>query len=185
MKEYYYVEGSDKKGPLSLEQLKSANISPETLVWTTGMSEWQRADSIDDLYEILQKMPPKQIPSDNRLNDFQNKTATSSDSYSTYTEYIKTHIKPESYLVWGILTTLLCCLPFGIISIVYASKVEGAYLSQQYDESLKYSRLAKKWSIAAIIGGAFLIILYLILILATNFFYRDSFNSYFYNQSYL
>lgn len=31
--------------------------------------------------------------------------------------------KPDSNLVWGILTTILCCLPLGIVSIVKASKV--------------------------------------------------------------
>ena len=30
-------------------------------------------------------------------------------------------LKPDNNLVWAILCTLLCCLPFGIVSIVYAS----------------------------------------------------------------
>ena len=34
-------------------------------------------------------------------------------------------LKPESYLVWAILSTVCCCLPFGVVSIVYASKVDG------------------------------------------------------------
>ncbi len=28
-------------------------------------------------------------------------------------------------LVWAILTTLFCCLPLGIVSIVYATQVDG------------------------------------------------------------
>ena len=28
-------------------------------------------------------------------------------------------------MVWAILTTLFCCLPFGIVSIVYAAQVDG------------------------------------------------------------
>ena len=34
-------------------------------------------------------------------------------------EYIPNH------LVWSILSTLFCCLPLGIVSIVYASQVDG------------------------------------------------------------
>ena len=32
-------------------------------------------------------------------------------------------VKPSNNLVWAILTTICCCLPFGIVSIVYAAKV--------------------------------------------------------------
>ena len=35
--------------------------------------------------------------------------------------------KPPSYLVWAILTTLFCCLPFGIASIVFAAQVDSKY----------------------------------------------------------
>ena len=34
-------------------------------------------------------------------------------------EYVPNH------LVWAILSTLFCCLPLGIVSIVYASQVDG------------------------------------------------------------
>ena len=33
--------------------------------------------------------------------------------------------EPENYLVWAILCTVLCCLPIGIVSIVYSTKVSG------------------------------------------------------------
>ena len=32
---------------------------------------------------------------------------------------------PNNNLVLGILVTIFCCLPFGIVSIIYASKVDG------------------------------------------------------------
>ena len=40
--------------------------------------------------------------------------------------------KPDNNLVWGILATVLCCLPFGIVSIVKASKVDGLWNSGQF-----------------------------------------------------
>lgn len=72
--------------------------------------------------------------------------------------------KPDNYLVWAILTTLFCCLPFGIVAIVKSSKVDGLWASGQYNDAQQASNNAKKWSIiSAIVGGAFSL-LYLIFV---------------------
>ena len=39
---------------------------------------------------------------------------------------------PPNYLVWAILTTIFCCLPFGIVSIVFAAQVNGKYAGGDY-----------------------------------------------------
>ena len=75
--------------------------------------------------------------------------------------------KPDNYLVWAILTTLLCCLPFGIVSIVKASKVDSLWASGYYDEAYQASKDAKKWAmIGAITGavGGFLYIIFVIVL---------------------
>ena len=41
-------------------------------------------------------------------------------------------MRPDNYLVWAILCTILCCLPLGIVSIIYSSKVDGLYNSGDY-----------------------------------------------------
>ena len=64
-------------------------------------------------------------------------------------------LKPESYLVWAILSTVCCCLPFGVVSIVYASKVDGLYRAGLFDEAQRASDEAKKWAIiSAVVGFA-------------------------------
>ena len=35
--------------------------------------------------------------------------------------------QPSNNLVWGILVTVLCCLPLGIVSIVKATQVSGLW----------------------------------------------------------
>lgn len=60
---------------------------------------------------------------------------------------------PKSYLVWAILTTCLCCLPFGIYAIVRAAKVEKCYYTGDYENAVKASQDAKKYSIIAAILG--------------------------------
>lgn len=72
--------------------------------------------------------------------------------------------KPDNNLVWGILATLLCCLPLGIVSIVYASKVDGLYTAGKYDEAVLNAKRARQWAVYALVSGLVLGILYFILL---------------------
>ncbi|MBO2449212.1 CD225/dispanin family protein [Actinomadura barringtoniae] len=54
---------------------------------------------------------------------------------------------PPTHLVWGILTTLFCCLPFGVVSIVYAAQVESKWQAGDQQGAYDYSRRAKNWAI--------------------------------------
>jgi hypothetical protein len=61
--------------------------------------------------------------------------------------------KPDNNLVWAILTTLLCCLPLGIVSIISATKVDNLWNTGNYDEAIKEAKKAKNWAIYAAISG--------------------------------
>lgn len=52
-KEYFIVEGDNRVGPLSISQLAEKGIEPSTLVWTAGMPDWARADTIPELAPLL------------------------------------------------------------------------------------------------------------------------------------
>ncbi|MDG5482305.1 CD225/dispanin family protein [Mycolicibacterium gadium] len=73
---------------------------------------------------------------------------------------------PSSHLVLAILVTLFCCLPFGIVSIVKASQVNGLWAQGQYDAAQASSAAAKKWAIWGIIAGVIVAIIYAILMVA-------------------
>ena len=63
--------------------------------------------------------------------------------------------EPDNYLVWAILCTVLCCIPFGIVSIVYSTRVSGLWAEGRYAEAQSASDSAKKWAIiGAVVGGA-------------------------------
>jgi hypothetical protein len=54
----------------------------------------------------------------------------------------------------------LCCLPFGIVSIVYSTKVSGLWAQGRYAEAQSASDSAKKWAIiGAIVGGVIYVII--------------------------
>ena len=71
---------------------------------------------------------------------------------------------PENYLVWAILSTVFCCLPFGIVSIVNAANVESKFNRGDYDGALDASKKAKKWAWISAISGFVFWFLYVILI---------------------
>lgn len=52
---------------------------------------------------------------------------------------------PDNYLVWSIAVTLLCCLPTGIVAIVYSSKVNSLHRNGQYQEAKDAANSAKSW----------------------------------------
>jgi len=74
--------------------------------------------------------------------------------------------EPENYLVWAILVTVLCCLPFGIVSIVYSTKVSGLWSQGRYAEAQAAADNAKKWAIIGAIAGAVFAVIMVILYVA-------------------
>jgi len=57
-------------------------------------------------------------------------------------------------------------MPFGIVSIINASKVNSAYDNGRYDEAQKASDDAKKWMKYGLIGSVIFYIVYFIFMFA-------------------
>lgn len=68
-----------------------------------------------------------------------------------------------NYLVPAILTTIFCCLPFGIVSIVFASQVDSKLAAGDYAGAVNSSNKAKTWATVAVVSAAVILVLYLIL----------------------
>jgi hypothetical protein len=67
---------------------------------------------------------------------------------------------PDNYLVWAILSTIFCCLPFGIVSIIYSTKVSGLWAQGQYVEAQAAAGNAKKWAIIGAIVGPIISVIF-------------------------
>ena len=71
-----------------------------------------------------------------------------------------------NHLVWAILSTVCCCLPAGIVSIVYATQVNGKVAEGDYEAARKASEMAKNWAgvsvVLGIISGIIFLLLYII-----------------------
>ena len=70
-----------------------------------------------------------------------------------------------NHLVWAILTTLFCCLPLGIVSIVYASQVDGKRAAGDIAGAREASGKAKFWAMLSAGLALIPITLYLVFVL--------------------
>ena len=53
--------------------------------------------------------------------------------------------KPDSFLAWSIVCTILCCWPFGIPAIVNAAKVDRLWFNGDYAGSIRAAENARMW----------------------------------------
>jgi hypothetical protein len=72
--------------------------------------------------------------------------------------------RPKNWLVESILVTLFCCIPFGVVGIVFASQVNSKYDAGDFDGALKASKDAAKWTKIAFFVGISVWVLYLLFI---------------------
>lgn len=72
---------------------------------------------------------------------------------------------PPNYLVWAILTTLLCCLPLGIVSIVFSTQVNTKWAAGDQHGAAKASRGARNFAIASAVAGGVLALGFGVLVL--------------------
>lgn len=70
---------------------------------------------------------------------------------------------PPNYLVWAILTTIFCCLPLGVVSIVFAAQVNSKFTAGDVLGAQESSRKAKLWAIWSAVAGVVFISIYVVL----------------------
>lgn len=59
---FYLSPTREKKGPVNEDQLKAANISPDTLVWMPGLSAWTPAKQVPQIAALLPQPEPAPAP---------------------------------------------------------------------------------------------------------------------------
>lgn len=72
---------------------------------------------------------------------------------------------PENNLVWAILSTVLCCLPLGIVAIVKATQVNTLWAQGDVAGAQKSAEDAKKFAMWGAIAGVVVAVLYVVFFL--------------------
>ena len=181
MNEYYYLDYTNQRqGPVSEQELLAAGISPTTLVWKQGMSNWTAASEVPELAAFFPAEPtaaeapqpelqqPQQSqrpyaqpqqPQQPYAQPQQPYGPQPQQPYAPQSQYgPQTPIggqpyaqpsfgpPPDNYLVWAILSTICCCFPAGVVSIVYSTKVNSLYRMGQVRQAEEAAENAKKWA---------------------------------------
>lgn len=60
---------------------------------------------------------------------------------------------PPSHLGWAIASTVLCCLPLGVVAIIMSSKVQQRYNRGDLQGAKRASEATDWWIIGSIVGG--------------------------------
>lgn len=142
--DFYILENGERKGPYTIEELRQNKVSPDAMVWTEGEADWRRAGDIPALSALFPAAIPPVPPAENPQ---------------------QRPPMPKTWLVESILVMVLCCLPFGLVGLVYASKVETAYWAGDYGRAEKYSADARKWTLVGVGVALILLLLYVVFLL--------------------
>jgi hypothetical protein len=158
MKKYFTHDGTNQHGPFSVADLQTQKISRQTLVWFDGMSDWTKAEEIEELTEVFKSVPPpvhiQSAP----------KQQVQTNSSQQYQGNIHPNSKPKSKI--GIQV-------FSIISIVVSSLTAtwGTLITVAALDSYSYSQISKALSvvgIALIAIGIFYLIYSIVVLISTR-----------------
>lgn len=147
MNKYFYTDGTTNFGPFTFEEIKQKNITRETNVWFEGMGAWAPAGNVAALNELFKLVPPSRTSSNlNYEESFVNQINPTTTANVNYSQGNTIQTPPKTWLVESILATIFCCLPFGIVGIVNAAKVESRFYASDLQGAINCSNNAKKWT---------------------------------------
>lgn len=161
MQNYFFIDKHNKQqGPISPSRMAECGVTPTTLVWCSGMSDWAPASSIAELQDYLCAAEPSSSTPPPPFGDRANGNMGGNNGQEMYTQPHPQSQRPpypcpDTHLVPAIIVTLCCCLPFGIVAIVKSCQVSTLYAQGNYDAALITSADAQKWVIWAVVCGIF------------------------------
>lgn len=165
---YYYLDSSNQRhGPFTVDELMNIGISEQTYVWREGMSSWERAGRVSELHVLFSDPMNNETPGQPPRMQNQGRYKENGPTYNNMQPNMGP--PPNSNLVWAILSTIFCCLPLGIVSIVYASKVDGLWIAGRYEEARNASKKAGQWALWSAISVAIILVIYFLCIIAGVF----------------
>lgn len=129
MKEYYYHDGHEQKGPVSLEDLLKSDIKSDTMIWHAGLENWTQAKDVEELKLIFQQKTP---PPFERVSPPQEQISTTSMN-AGYAQPLP--LKRKS----GISRIMLWVLLAGILFLVYLVYINNVSRSSGATDRLTYS----------------------------------------------
>lgn len=150
MGNYFYSNGQQSFGPFGLDELRAMNVvRPTTKVWREGMADWVDASTMDEMndwFSTATSSTPPPVKVVVQSDDNQTIEIHTTKNAGQTVNGLQLPSCPFSWLAPSIIATVLCCMPFGVVGIVYAAKVEGRYNRGDYQGAKEASSAAQMWT---------------------------------------
>lgn len=121
IKEYYYLKGKEQIGPLNIDEIKALNLDKETLLWTEGLTTWNKLQEFD---ELRSKSVPPPIPNfsvDNEDTLVNNNKSLISDNSIEKINFSPSKNEWVFFIVWFTIHTLAVILSYAKIDLFSAN----------------------------------------------------------------
>lgn len=142
--QYWINHNGVQTGPVDVETLKQMGLTSDAYVWCEGMTDWVKISQVPELQGMYE--------TSSRDRQYSSSPSTE-ELEQPYTVGEAAEPCPPTNMVWAVLATVFCCIPFGIVGIIYANKVSKLYLSGDIEGAQKASETGAWWCIAAITIG--------------------------------
>lgn len=155
---YWIIIDNTQKGPMTLDELVAhGGVGLSTPVWHEGLSDWTTAGAIPEVAAaITGRMQPQCPPVVAGQQYVQQPYAPQPHVMQPEVRPVdgdKPGKMPNNYLVWAILATICCCVPTGVVAIIYAAKVSPAFMRGDYAAANDASSKAELWTIISFVAG--------------------------------
>lgn len=185
MKQWYYSQEGLQQGQVPetelLEKIRSGEVGGSNLVWHEGMVDWIPLSEMPELRAGL-ALPVADAPAPSISLNKAEITLPPRESGGSVPlpqppAYHGNYVAPQipTYMWQSVVATVVglpfCCLlamPFGIVAIVFASKVEGLRVQGDILGATTASKNAKTWMIISFATSALSLVFQVLNILLSN-----------------
>ncbi|WP_263358238.1 CD225/dispanin family protein [Acidicapsa ligni] len=154
MENWYLQKGDQRFGPMTLDALKemvaAGQVAPNDLVWTTGMASWLPANT--QAWYFSPESTPTSISG-----------PYSSEQGSIYGGQSYAATPPPSLTGWSVAVIFFCCLPGGIVALIYSNKAKKQWALGNFTEAQEAHKTAKTTLIVSAIAGCIISLIYIVL----------------------
>lgn len=136
MTQYFYLDDADaQQGPVPANELPRCGVTPDTYVWTKGMTDWLPAAQVPEVADLLRAVPQAPVaavPQGPALSD-------------------PLYLQPPTYRTAAVLLTFCLNPLFGIVALVYTLQVLPLYACGQHAQAWRASIRSRAWCIAGLV----------------------------------
>ena len=179
--QYWINHNGVQSGPVDLDALKELGLTSSAYVWHEGLTDWVKITQLPELQGLYEMTDPgigtnqpetvttgqpifETVPDGpaeavaGTPADSSQPQVTVGQPYQQQPQYAgqqpaNAEPCPPTNLAWAVISTVLCCLPAGIVAIVYALKVTNKYREGDIEGAKRASETGAWWCIASIVLG--------------------------------